>query len=139
MDTSRPSSQKRFNAPRTFTDDVITKILKDIAEGCPKRVAAEANGICESHFYDAIKQGITDLKHGERETRWARLAECLRAIERDDITSCIKDIRKEKHGHKGAQWILEHVYWREFCGDAKILTLAKQVDELVGEANEKQA
>jgi hypothetical protein len=116
----------------------MAKILKDIKRGAPKKIAAEANGICEAHFYDAIKQGLTDLKFGERETRWAKLAESLRSIEMDEIISCKEDIRHSQRGHHGAEWTLEKVYWRHFCGDAKILELAKQVDELTGAAHEKE-
>ena len=138
MDTSRPSSQKVFKSPPQFTDERIACILRDIRGGAPKKYAAEANLVSESHFYNAIKQGITDINHGEIDTRWARMVESLRKIELEEIMSCRRDIRDSDKGHRGAEWTLEHAYWREFCGDAKILQLAKQVDELVGEANEKQ-
>ncbi len=139
MDTSRPTSQKRFIEPKHLTDFRISAILSDIELGAPKKYAAEANLISESHFYDAVKQGLTDIKYGEIDTRWARMVESLRKIEMKQIVSCMKDIRESEKGHRGAEWTLEHAYWREFCGDAKILQLAKQVDELVGEANEKQS
>lgn len=137
MDTSRPTSQKKYIPPRHLDDFRMASILSDIRRGAPKKYAAEANGITESQFYNAVKQGITDISYGELETRWARMVVSLRNIEKEEIMSCKSDIRASEKGHKGAEWTLEHVYWREFCGDAKILQLAKQVDELTGEANEE--
>jgi hypothetical protein len=139
MDTSRPSSQKRFIEPPQLTEEVISSILKDIKRGSPKKYAAGANGITETQLYYAIRQGITDTNHGETDTRWARLVKSLRTIEQDDIVGCIQDIRQSEKGHKGAEWILEHAYWREFCGDAKIIQLAEEVDELKTEKSKNEA
>lgn len=140
MDTSRPSSEKRFRPNSTFTEERIKAILKDIEEGAPKKHAAEANGVWEGHFYQAIQQGVTDIKHGENDTIWARMVKSLREIEFKEMKWCRQKIRENEKGHKGAEWTLEHAYWREFCGDAKILQLAKEVDEMKREAekNEKQ-
>jgi hypothetical protein len=139
MDTSRPSTEKQYNPPRTFTDSAIANILLDISKGSPKKHAAEANGISERHLHLAIKQGITDIDHGESDTRWAKLVRSLRKIENDEIQFCRQAIVGSEKSHKGAEWTLEHAYWREFCGDAKILELAKEVDQLKGETNEAQS
>jgi hypothetical protein len=138
MDTTRPSSQKQYNPPRSLTDEAIANILKDIEEGSPKKHAAESNGVSESGLHLAIKQGITDINAGEHDSRYARLVKSLREIEKAEIKWCRQRIKESDKGHKGAEWTLEHAYWRQFCGDAKILQLAKEVDELKGEANEKQ-
>src|SRR5579871_4539547 len=133
MDTSRPSTQKQYTPPRTFTDEVMAKILNDISRGAPKKYAAEANGISERHLHLAIAQGVTDIDYGENDTRWARMVLSLRAIEMKEIVGCRRDIRNSEKGHKGAEWTLEHAYWRHFCGDAKIIQLAEKVDELTAE------
>ncbi len=138
MDTSRPSSQKQYNPPRTFTDEVMAMILKDIARGSPKKYAAEANGISERHFHLSIAQGVTDIDYGENDTRWARMVLSLRSIEMEEIIRCRQNIIDNEKGHKGAEWTLEHAYWREFCGDAKIIQLAEEVDELKVEKNSEK-
>lgn len=139
MDTSRPSKDKQFHPPRTFTDDVIKLILKDIKAGSPKRHAAEANGIAESTFHTAIKQGITDIVHGDPESRWARLVVSLRAIEQEEIQYCRQAIKGSDKGHKGAEWTLEHAYWRDFCADAKLIELANEVENMKREMQSNQS
>ena len=140
MDTSRPSSQKEYRAPKILTEERMAAILRDVARGIPKKYAAESNCITESSFYNAIRQGLTDIAHDETDTRWAHMVVSLRKIESEEIAWCRKSIKESEKSHKGAEWTLEHAYWREFCGDAKIIQLAEEVDELKSEkANEKES
>lgn len=124
---------------RKVTREVIDLILDDIRNLAPNKYAAESNGISEGHFYDLIKQGICDINNDIHDTLHAYLAESLRKIEKEEIMSCRSDIRKSKKGHKGAQWTLEHVYWRSFCGDAKLMELAEEIEREKGRfKNEKE-
>ncbi len=131
MNTDKPSKEKRvYPIPERLNRELMDTILNDIRRGAPKKHAAEANGIAESHFYQAIQQGITDFKAGDTESKFAYLAESIRKIAMDEIISCKKEIASREKSHKGAEWILEHVHWREFCADAKIMELAKELELL---------
>lgn len=140
MDTTRSSGSKdqTMSFPRSFTQTKIDLVLKDIKRGSPIKYAAEANGIAESTFHTAIKQGITDIRCDEPESIYARLVVSLRQIELEDVIGCLDDVRKDTRGHKGAEWVLEHKYWRQFCGDAKLMELSKEVDQLKQEANKDE-
>lgn len=113
-----------------ITDEQIAKVIADIKRGAPKKYACYANGMSDRHFYYMVDQGKCDIRHGDLLTREAKMVRSLHEVEMEAIVSCCKDIRKNKQGHKGAQWILEHVYWREFSGDAKIMTMAEELEKL---------
>ena len=115
---------------RKVTRENIDRILHDIRRGSPKKHAAEANLISEAHFYNLVNQGISDINHEVYDSLPAYLVESLRKIEQLEIIDCKSDIRMCPKGHNGAQWILEKVYWREFSGDAKLMELAAEMEQL---------
>lgn len=119
------------------TKENLDRIIQDIREGSPNKHAAESNFITEKHFYNLINQGLCDMQHGVYGSLHAYLVQSLREIEKNEIKSCRKDIRKSNKGHKGAEWTLEHVYWRSFCGDAKLMELAQDIDRAKGEVGEE--
>ncbi len=119
--------------PRKFpivTPKKIDAILKDIAEGSPRKHAAEANGISARHFHYLVAQGILDLEFDKSDTMCANLVRSLRAIEMKEIKWCRKQARESENGHKGAQWTLEHAYWRYFGKDANAKELAEEIERL---------
>lgn len=117
---------------RTVTQKTIDAILKDIKRGSPNKHAALANGISEEHFYNMVRQGICDVHYGDLDTMHARMVQSLQKIEMEEIIGCKQDIRISDKGHKGAEWILEHSYWRHFCGDAKLMELAEEFEREKG-------
>lgn len=117
---------------RTVTQEKIDAILEAIKEGAPNKYAAEANGISESHFYNLINQGICDFNHDVLDSLPARLVVSLRNIEMEEIISCKKDIRVSEKGHRGAEWTLEHAYWRTFSSDGNIRELAEDIEREKG-------
>lgn len=121
---------KKITHPPTITDEQIDKIISDVKRGSPKKYACLANGVSERHFYYMVDQGKCDIHHGNLSTKCARIVQSLYSIDQDKIISCCTDIRKHKSGHKGAQWILEHFYWREFSGDAKLMMMAEELEKL---------
>lgn len=118
---------KRPYATTKVTRENIDLILDDIKNYAPNKYAAESNGISEPHFYQLVQQGVCDINNGIYDTLHAYLASSLRKIEKEEIMSCKKDIRMSEKGHQGAQWILEHAFWRSFCGDAKLMELAEEI------------
>lgn len=126
---------KQVHPLRTITQEKLDRILHDIKNYAPIKYATVANGCCEEHFHTMVKQGIDDLKHDKPDTIHARLAKSLRKIQMEEVVSCLKDIRKAKKGHKGAEWTLEHSYWRTFCADAKLIELAEEIQQAKGNDN----
>jgi hypothetical protein len=116
--------------PRKVNQERIDQILYWIKQGSPIKYAAESNGITKTHFYNLVKQGLCDMDHDIHDSIHARLVNSLRSIERDDVISCLYDIRHNDKGHKGAEWILEHKYWREFGGNAQIKELSDDIEKL---------
>lgn len=110
------------------TQEKIDRVLADIKRGAPNKYAAEANQMSESHFYQLVRQGICDINHGLFDTMQAKMVSSLRKIELEEVVSCQKDIRKHKKGHKGAEWILEHAFWRTFSKDGNLKELAEEME-----------
>lgn len=110
---------------RTVNKKVIDGIVQEIKEGATNRHAALVNGISPRHLYNLIAQGILDIECEKYETLPAHLVLSLSKIESIEIKECKKDIRASEKGHKGAEWILEHAFWRHFGKDA----VAKEVSE----------
>ncbi len=127
------ANKREYNRPNSFpvvTQEKLDAILKDISEGSTKKHASEANGISCRHFHYLIAQGIVDLEFAKYDTIYAKLVRSLRVIERDEIKECRTDIKSSPDGHKGAQWTLEHAYWRYFGKDANAKELAEEVERL---------
>lgn len=113
----------------TVTKDKIDAILEDIRAGSPVRYAAQSNCISYSHFKHLVAQGIVDQEHG-LQTLESSLAASLATIFKNRIIKCQAKIENNKKGHKGAEWILEHAFWREFGSHAEAKQLAEEIDEM---------
>jgi hypothetical protein len=119
--------------PKAFTkvsQKVIDNILKDISEGSTRKHASEANGITSRHFHYLVAQGLVDLEWGKTDSMFARMVRSLRAIEQEEIKWCRNAAKNSEDGHRGAQWTLEHAYWRYFGKDANAKELAEEIDRL---------
>ncbi len=114
----------------TVNQDMIDSILDDIANGGTIKHSALANCLSEKHFYNLVNQGIVDIETGLHDTLEARLVQSLNEIELNEVTSCRKDIRSAHKGHKGAEWTLEHVYWRHFGNHAEVKALHDELERL---------
>lgn len=123
---------KQPYTPRKINKEKVDLILKDIAEGSTHRHASEANGISVRHFYNLIAQGIMDFEHDE-DTLCSYLVHALRQIQQNEIKACKNSIKSNEKGHKGAEWVLEHYYWRDFGPQANLKELARQLEELKNE------
>lgn len=121
---------KQVRSPRKVTQEMLDKVLACIKRGAPIKYAAEANQITKGHFYNLINQGLCDLDHGITDSIHARLVDSLRHIEMEDVIRCQEDIRESDKGHKGAEWTLEHKYWREYGMNAQIKELSDDIDKL---------
>lgn len=127
------ANKRDYNRPNSFpvaTQEKLDAILKDISEGSTKKHASEANGISCRQFHYLIAQGIVDLEFAKYDTMCANLVRSLRAIEQEEIKWCREKARFSPDGHKGAQWTLEHAYWRYFGKDANAKELAEEIERL---------
>jgi len=132
-------ANKMIRPFRKVSQDNINAILKDIAEGAPRKHAAEANGISARHFHYLIAQGIVEMENGIFHTLQAHMVRSLRKIEMDEIKGCRNNIRENDNSHKGAQWTLEHVYWKWFGNNVEAKELAQQIEELRAEIKGSKA
>lgn len=121
-------SDKRPHVFRKLTKDLIHKILFDIEEGSPHKYAAEANGVSESIFNIWRKQGAIDLSE-DLETLPSYLVVSLAKIKQNEVKDCRLAIKSSDKGHKGAEWTLEHAYWRHFGSNAAVMQLAQDMEE----------
>lgn len=121
---------KNQNYPlRLISKELIDRILHDIKRGSPNKYASEANGVSESLFYTWMRQGILDSDHLV-DSLYAYLVQSMRKIEQDEIISCRQDVRFCPKGHAGAQWTLEHAYWKTYGSKAENMELNERLERL---------
>lgn len=130
---------KPYKRPQSYpkvTQEKLDKILEDLRLGSTNYHAALANGISPAHFYNLIAQGIVDLEFSKPDTMQARLVVSLKAIEQEEVQGCRRDIRNDEKGHRGAEWTLEHAYWRHFSKDSNVKELAEDIERMRAEMKE---
>ena|SRR3990167_5361174 len=115
--------------PTKFNHERSDAILNAIAQYVPYRIAAEANGIGERTLYYWLTRGIADMNDGV-DSDFSTFLQSLRKIEQEKIIGHIQCIKNNQKGHKGSQWILEHVFWRYFSSNAAIIELNERMDRL---------
>lgn len=114
---------------KKLSQKLIDKIVKDIEEGSTVRFSTRANGITEGIFYVWIDQGIIDLETEKENSLPAILVESLAKVHQKEVKWCRKAILKEKSGHKGAEWTLEHAYRKDFGPEAALKELVDDIEE----------
>lgn len=121
--------KQKGGRPTKFEQGRVDAILEAISRHVPYRMAAEANGVGERTFYYWLKQGIEDIENGV-DSDFSRFLQSLRKIESNRITEYTENILKTSKGHKGCQWVLEHVFWKYFSSSAPIIELNKRFEQL---------
>jgi hypothetical protein len=122
---------KPYKIPHPFrklTKKLIDIIVQDIADGSTHKLACLSNGITHRIFDIWYKQGQIDIDH-EEDTLCAYLVLSLSQVKKEEVQESRKIIRSSDKGHKGAEWTLEHAYWREFGSNASVMELAKDIEE----------
>lgn len=126
---AKAKKRKKIYLLRKVDQKMLDDILKDISEGAPRKYAAEANGITETTFHNLVRQGLHDMKH-RKPSLESLFVIALRRTELSEIKLCRQLIRGSSESHKGAQWTLEHAYWRSFSNNAPAKELAEEIDEM---------
>jgi hypothetical protein len=122
---------------KKLSKELIDQLVLDIKNGSTNKRAARANGITEAIFYAWQQQGVVDIHYGVQSLK-AFLVESLARVEQEEIQQCRNVIRPAAEGHKGAQWTLEQVYWRDFSGNAPAIELSERIDRLEIQDKETQ-
>ena len=115
--------------PKKITSHISEAILNAITEHIPYKIASESNGICERTFYNWLKKGSVDMEQGI-ESEFSQLLQSLRKIEANKIEMHLKKISETSKGHRGSQWILEHVFWRYFSSSTAIIELNERLERI---------
>lgn len=131
-------ANKQKHPLRKLNQEKLKLILADVRAGSPYKYAAESNFISERHLYYMMQQGIVDIECGEIKTIYAQLVQGLRDIEKAEIVECRKNIKGRAKGHRGAEWTLEHVYWKTYGTDAKLMELAKEIELEKGNSKDEE-
>jgi len=126
---------KPYKIPHPFrklNKELVDILVQEIAEGSTHILAAESNGITESIFYIWRAQGKVDVEH-QNDTLCAYLVESLAKVKNREVKACRQVIAESEKGHKGAEWTLEHAYWREFGKDANVKEIAEEIERFRNE------
>jgi hypothetical protein len=124
---------KPYKIPHPFrklSKELINTIVKDIAKGSTHKYASLSNGITPRIFDIWRKQGEVDIEHEILDSLPAYLVLSLSKIKQLEVINCRIAIRENEKGHKGAEWTLEHAYWRDFSTNSNVLELASDMDAL---------
>lgn len=120
---------KPYKIPHPFrklSKELVDIIVQDLKEGSTQKLASESNGITNRIFDIWRKQGEIDLEH-KNDSLCAYLVLSLAKIRQQEVKWCRSVIKKHKKGHKGAEWTLEHAYWRSFGNKAEVIELAEEI------------
>lgn len=115
--------------PTKFNAKIADAIVKDIADHVPYKIAAQANGICERTLYYWMDRGLSDMEN-DLQSDYRHFLQSLRVIEVNKIKQHISKIETTEKGHKGSQWILEHVFWRYFSSSVATIELNERLEKL---------
>lgn len=122
-------NEDKGGRPTKFNPERIRSILHSISQHVPYRIAAQANGIGERTLYYWLKQGIDDMNN-DIDSDYSRFLQSLSNIEQERIIGCIKLIEESHKGHRGCQWLLEHVFWKYFSSNTANIEFNERLTRL---------
>lgn len=123
---------KPYKIPHPFrklNTNLIDCVVNDIGEGSTHKLAALCNGITPRILEIWQKQGQIDIEH-EQDSLCAYLVRSLAKVKKKEVVECRKVIRENEKGHKGAEWTLEHAYWRDYGSNAPAIEVAEKVEKI---------
>lgn len=112
-----------------FKPEIVKAILRDIEQNVPYKIAALARGVHESTFHKWLTIGADDLLAGKASDH-AKLIESLNEIKSKRIKNLTHKVEKGKHGHKGAEFILEKVFWKHFSSGGQNRELIEKLEKI---------
>lgn len=124
----KPSLNK-YSVPSSLNKMKIDKVCESIKRGVPIKIACRAAGFSYTSFLGYKNQGNLDID-ADLDTVFSQLVKRINQIDDERISSALADIREEKRGHLGAQWVLEKKYWKNFSARAETLELNEEIEKL---------
>lgn len=112
--------QKYTNGNKIISESIVKAIIYKVNEGSTYFHAAESNGVSYRLFCLWVQQGTLDMEN-DIDSLHSYLTIKLRTSEQDEIIECRQKIKEQKKGHKGCEWTLEHVYWKQFSANASAI------------------
>lgn len=112
-----------------FKPEIVDKILDKISKHIPYKVACLSSGVNEKSFYLWKEKGEKDLLEN-KDTPHAKFVERLSEIEANRMEYHINQLQYQENGHKGAQWVLERVYWKYYSPKVAEIELNERVEAL---------
>lgn len=112
-----------------FKPEVVDDILLKISKHIPYKKACLSNGVSEVLFYQWLKKGEEDLLHGVQ-SEHSDVVKRLNDIEAKRIQHHLDNVQDSENGHKGAQWVLERVFWKYFSPKVAEIELNERVEKL---------
>lgn len=131
-------ANKRQCTQKKFCKEIIDAIVKDIAEGSHHKFACEANGVTEKMFYVWLEQGRLDIQE-EIDSLNVYLVQSLSKVKMHDVKELQGMIRREEKGHRGAEWTLEHAYWRQYGQSAANIEMEERLNRMEEKFGAKNA
>ena len=122
-------SQGPGGRPSKFTPERCAKIVESISNRIPYKLAAEANGICETTLYAWVEEGLKDKDNGI-DSEKAQFSEAIKNAEQKRINEHLQCIAQNPERWQAQAWILER-RWRQYFGaNAELIEFQRQLDEM---------
>ncbi len=132
---------KPYKIPHPFkklSKERIDSIVKDINEGSTHKFAAQCNGITVRIFDMWMLQGECDLEYENEDSLCAYLVLSLSKVKQNEVKWCRSTIKESEKGHKGAEWTLEHAYWKDFSNHAPVINFNEVLEAIERTRMEKE-
>lgn len=112
-----------------FKPEIVDEVLDKISKNIPYKVACLSSGVSERNFYLWRDKGERDLFEF-KDTPHAEFVRRLAKIEAKKIQYNAERIESNENGHKGAQYILEKVFWKYFSPRGIDMELNERLEAL---------
>lgn len=112
--------------PREASDETLEKILADIKEGVPHRIACLANGVNYKTFQMWLKTAEDCI--GVKDDWKVKFLGALHKSNAIDIKKSLKKVRNSKSSHKGEEFHLRTKYWKYFTEQAPLREMSEDLE-----------
>lgn len=117
-------------APVTvFCKEIVDKILDDIRQGVPHKIAAEAAGTHVQTFQKWVNKGLAHMLEGV-DSEYYQLVGALRTIQSEMIKHAMREITADFRGHKGHEWRMERSFWQWFSTKVSEIEVEERLQRL---------
>ncbi len=128
---------KPMGRPKLCIPEITNPIIESIRLRVPYKLAAQANGVHESTFYNWMNRGEADLKEGV-DSPEANFFERVKGVEHDLIIQHNENINQSPERWQAQAWLLGR-RWHEFYSDnTAVVQLHEKIDAMKREMEARQ-